>query len=181
MFQRATLAESEVHSLKEQLENFKVQSTKETIHSNHNNNNDTTNNNRRDNIQCINDNYNNNNETIIPGIYDTNNTVINTNNNVNNFTTITENNNDDRNTSYSIRNNNFNNNDALITNNSQHSPPITPTTVAISPSQSPIVDTDGYCIPRMSPEDRYPISKDGCPVDIEPMVDISLVRTFLLD
>ncbi|KAF2369176.1 hypothetical protein FHG87_000050 [Trinorchestia longiramus] len=41
---RATLAESEVHSLKEQLQNFKVQSSKESLSNNNNNNNHNNNN-----------------------------------------------------------------------------------------------------------------------------------------
>lgn len=51
LLQRATLAESEVHSLKEQLENFKVQSTTTTSSSSSKENNNNT------------DNANNNNNT----------------------------------------------------------------------------------------------------------------------
>lgn len=47
--QRATLAESEVHSLKEQLENFKVQSSKESLNNNNNNNQSNNNNNSSNN------------------------------------------------------------------------------------------------------------------------------------
>ena len=43
LFQRATQAESEVHSLKEQLENFKVQSSKENLNNNNTNTNNKNN------------------------------------------------------------------------------------------------------------------------------------------